>query len=184
MKRVFFILCSSFLVHLTIFAQAPEGRPEGAPHAAPRVNREAFRSRVQEYITKNAELTEEEAKVFFPIYNEYKDAQMEKHKRIHELKKNPPQSDNDADYQEHVMQIALLNAELAQIDRVYYEKLCKAITAKKFFKVLSLEDQMHRDMLRNYNGRRGEARYREGTDPRQRRRHPRDERHRREAPRE
>ena len=35
-------------------------------------NKQEFRQRVENYITKEANLTEEEAKAFFPIYNEYK----------------------------------------------------------------------------------------------------------------
>ena len=38
-------------------------------------NKQEFRQRMQGFITKEANLTEEEAKAFFPIYNEYKDKQ-------------------------------------------------------------------------------------------------------------
>lgn len=39
-------------------------------------NKQEFRQRMQGFITKEASLTEEEAKAFFPIYNEYKDKRM------------------------------------------------------------------------------------------------------------
>ncbi len=148
------ILFTLLLLSLGTFAQGQDQKGQTPPR--PRFNKEAFRNRVQDFITKNAELTEEEAKAFFPIYNEYKDEQMAIHKRIRTLKRNPPQSNNEADYQEHIMKIAQLNIEATQLDKVYYEKLSKAISAKKFYKVLSLEDQMHRNILKNYNGRQNE----------------------------
>jgi hypothetical protein len=51
------------------------------------------------------------------------------------------------------MEIARLNAEVAGLDSVYYKKICKAISAEKFYKILSIEDRMHRRMLQNYNRR-------------------------------
>ena len=40
---------------------------------------------------------------------------------------------------------------MAGLDSVYYKKICKAISAQKFFKILNIEDRMHRKMLQNYN---------------------------------
>ncbi len=136
---------------LVSFAQGYDGK--GNPPRRNRISKEEFRNQVQDFITKNAELTEEEAKAFFSIFNEYKDKQMGIHKSIRLLKKEPPQPADEDDYQESVMKIAQFNCELAELDVVYYKKLCKAVSARKFFKILSLEDQMHRNILRNYNGR-------------------------------
>lgn len=151
MKQLCILLALLFFC-TGIFAQAPKRKGRHAQQE--QFNEEAFRRRVQGFITQNVGLTEQEAKVFFPIFHKYKDEQLAIHKRIHKLKRNPPKSDKEDDYQEHVMLIAKLNAEAVQLDVVYYKKLCKIISAKKFYKVLSLEDQMHRNMLKNYNGKR------------------------------
>jgi len=142
------------LLSIGTYAQPPRGNGNHAQRE--QINQEAFRRRVQDFITQNVGLTEQEAKVFFPVFHKYKDEQLAIHKRIHQLKRNPPQSDKEADYQEYVMQIAKLNAEAVQMDVVYYKKLCRIISAKKFYKVLSLEDKMHRDMLKKYNGKRNQ----------------------------
>lgn len=114
-------------------------------------NKQEFRQRMQNYITKEANLTQEEAKAFFPIYNEYKDKQRQIHMSIGKLKKNTPQDNDEEAYKKCLMEMAKLNAEMAGLDSVYYKKICKAISAQKFFKILTIEDRMHRKMLQNYN---------------------------------
>ena len=114
-------------------------------------NKQEFRQRVQDYITKEANLTQEEAKAFFPIYNEYKDKQRQIHMSINKLKKNTPNSNDEKAYEKCLMEMAELNAQMAGLDSVYYKKICKAISAQKFFKILNIEDRMHRKMLQNYN---------------------------------
>ena len=114
-------------------------------------NKQEFRQRMQGFITKEASLTEEEAKAFFPIYNEYKDKQRQIHMSINKLKKNTPNSNDEKAYEKCLMEMAELNAEMAGLDSVYYKKICKAISAEKFFKILNIEDRMHRKMLQNYN---------------------------------
>lgn len=152
MKHIYILITLLFL-SMGTFAQQP-GR-DRHPARRERLSEEDFRRRVQDFITQNVGLTEQEAKAFFPLFHKYKGEQMAIHKRIHQLKNNPPKSGKEADYQDHVMQIARLSSEAVQLDAVYYKKLCKVISAKKFYKVLSLEDEMHRNMLKNYNGKRG-----------------------------
>ena len=114
-------------------------------------NKQEFRQRMQDYITKEASLTQEEAKAFFPIYNEYKDKQRQIHMSINKLKKNTPNNNDEKAYEKCLMEMAELNAQMAGLDSVYYKKICKAISAEKFFKILNIEDRMHRKMLQNYN---------------------------------
>ena len=114
-------------------------------------NKQEFRQRMQEFITKEANLTQEEAKAFFPIYNEFKDKQRQIHMSICKLKKNTPQDNDEKAYEKCLMEMAELNAQMAGLDSVYYKKICKAISAQKFFKILNIEDRMHRKMLQNYN---------------------------------
>ena len=114
-------------------------------------NKQEFRQRMQDYITKEASLTQEEAKAFFPIYNEYKDKQRQIHMSINKLKKNTPNNNDEKAYEKCLMEMAELNAQMAGLDSVYYKKICKAISAQKFFKILNIEDRMHRKMLQNYN---------------------------------
>ncbi len=150
MKKLF-ILFAILTLSMGSFAQSNEKKDNRPPRQ--RISKEDFRKRVQQHIAKDAELTEEESKVFFPIYNEYKDKQMAIHAQIRTLKKETKQSASEEECKDNILEIAKLNNEMAELDIQYYKKLCKAISAKKFYKVLSLEDQMHRNILRNYNRR-------------------------------
>ena len=143
MKKTTFLL---LMLLLPIFGMAQE---QGKQAHRPRFNQEEFRQRVENYITKEANLTEEEAKAFFPIYNEYKDKQRKIHMNIHCLKKDVPAQGNEKAHEERLLKIA-------RLDSVYYKKICKAISAEKFFKILTIEDRMHRKMLQNYNRERGQ----------------------------
>ena len=98
-------------------------------------NKQEFRQRMQGFITKEANLTEEEANAFLPIYGEYKDKQRQIHMSINKLKKNAPASGDEKAYEKCLMDIARLNTKMAELDSVYYKKICKAISAQKFFKI-------------------------------------------------
>lgn len=142
------------LLPLGILAQnhAPKGHHGQRRH----FNKEEFRQRAESYITQEASLTENEAKVFFPIYNEYKDKQRQIHMSIHKLKRDAPEQGNEKAHKECLLKIARLNAEVAGLDSIYYKKICQVISAEKFYKILGIEDRMHRKMLQNYNRGRGE----------------------------
>lgn len=148
MKKATLLLLFLLASALT-FAQNHGNGAASGRHAG--FNKQEFRQRVEDYITKEANLTQEEAKAFFPIYNEYKDKQRQIHMSINKLKKNTPNSNDEKAYEKCLMEMAELNAEMAGLDSVYYKKICKAISAQKFFKILNIEDRMHRKMLQNYN---------------------------------
>ena len=65
MKKFSTILLLIF-VALSAFSQNNPAHKQQC--VSPRVRMEEFRQQVQNYITKEAQLTEQEAKMFFPIY--------------------------------------------------------------------------------------------------------------------
>ena len=148
MKRISILLVFALASALTFAQNNGDVTMSGGAHG---FNKQEFRQRMQGFITKEANLTEEEAKAFFPIYNEYKDKQRQIHMSIGKLKKNAPQNNDEKAYEKCLMEMAELNAEMAGLDSIYYKKICKAISAEKFFKILNIEDRMHRKMLQNYN---------------------------------
>ena len=148
MKRISILLVFALTSALT-FAQ--NNGNATMPGGGPGFNKQEFRQHMQGFVTKEVNLTQEEAKAFFPIYNEYKDKQRQIHMSINKLKKNTPNNNDEKAYEKCLMEMAELNAEMAGLDSVYYKKICKAISAQKFFKILNIEDRMHRKMLQNYN---------------------------------
>lgn len=122
-----------------------------------RLNPEEFKNRMEQFITQKADLTPEEAKVFVPVYSEFKDKQREIQRKIMKLKQIP--ADNtSADYEKAVMEIAALDKEAAALETVYYKRLCKAVPARKVYRVIIAVDNFHRQMLQNFNNRGGRNR--------------------------
>lgn len=145
MKKITFL----FLLVLTSICSMAQN-PDEKNQNRPRFNKQEFRQRMENYITNEAQLTQEEADAFFPIFNEYKNKQRELNMSIHALKKDTTTCCTK-DTEERLMKIAKLNVEIAQLDSVYYKKILKTISADKFIKILGIEDRMHRKMLQNYN---------------------------------
>lgn len=117
-----------------------------------RLNPEEFKNRMEHFITQKADLTTEEAKAFIPIYSEFKDKQREIQRKIMKLKQIP--GDNTtADFEKTVMEIASLDKEAASLKTVYYKRLCKAVPARKVYRVIIAVDNFHRQMLKDFNNR-------------------------------
>ncbi|MCM1109484.1 MAG: hypothetical protein NC388_10645 [Clostridium sp.] len=113
---------------------------------------EEFKQKLENYITKNAGLTEEEAKAFFPIYSEMKQKQGELMKQIRQLKKNARKEETkDSEYSSIVSQINKLKIESAEVEAKYYLKICKSVSPKKVFEAMRAEDKFHRESLRRMN---------------------------------
>lgn len=148
MKK-FFALFLTLFVTLSAFSQNAPMRKQSGP--SPRVKKEEFRQQMQRFIVKEAQLTEQEANVFFPVYSEYKDAQRKLHMQIIKLKKDAPSSGSEDEFQKLLLEMAKLNAEMAGLDSVYYKKIFKLISAEKFYKILAIEDRISRRILQNYN---------------------------------
>lgn len=155
MKRNIFLLMLMFMPLLT-WAQ-----PQGGDRPFDPVK---FQKMVEESLTKAACFTPEEAKAFFPLYNEMRTKQRELGTQIHNFKKNI-KGDANA-YNETILKIKCLQVQSAQIEESYYKRMLKAVPAEKVFKVMKAEDDFHRRMVRGNRGPEG-ARGQRGTGQRQ-----------------
>ena len=66
MKKVFSVLCALVVLSMGAFAQGPQGPRRGADNGW----RERVRAEKVAFLTEEIDLTESEAQVFWPIYNE------------------------------------------------------------------------------------------------------------------
>jgi hypothetical protein len=155
MKRIAFVLLAMF------FALNLSAQQNSAPQGKPRFNKKEFQQRMEAELTKKAELTPEEAKLFFPIYNELKEKQRGYFHQIHELKKKA--GGDEGAYAATIARIKELQVESAQLEQNYYRRLVEVIPASKVFKVMKAEDDFHRRMVqgperqrkREHDGKRG-----------------------------
>ena len=71
MKKVISVLCALVVLSLGAFAQGPQGPRRGGDNGW----RERVRAEKVAFLTEEIDLTESEAQVFWPIYNEIQKSQ-------------------------------------------------------------------------------------------------------------
>ena len=69
MKKVISVLCALMVLSISAFAQGPQG-PQGPRRGGDNGWRERVRAEKVAFLTEEIDLTESEAQVFWPIYNE------------------------------------------------------------------------------------------------------------------
>ncbi len=139
-RKLFAFIILSLGVCLTTLAQERK----------PRISKEEFRERQEEYITRKAQLTKEEAKQFFVLFFELQDKKQKINNKvgclIHDTKK---QSDEEPEYGEVVDKIINSRLESDKLERYYILQYRKFLSDKKIFKVLTAEMNFHRELLKN-----------------------------------
>jgi len=140
---------------LCVFALAPAQEKKEGRFMKP----EEYREKLQDFITKRAELTEAEAKAFFPIYFEL---QTEKFKLNGSLRKKmrdmAADGLNEAEAGELLDETLEMKLKCDQLDKDYMDKFKKILPASKLLKVQMSEEGFRRELLNNMqqgNFRRG-----------------------------
>lgn len=132
------------LGHIQFMAQLPKGQ----------FSPQDFVKHLESFIVREACLTPAEATAFFPIFHELHDKQRGINRQIRELKKRSlPAHSTDKDYYNLIKEINKLKIESAELEDVYYKKMCKAVPARKVHEAMQAEDRFHRRMLRKFSNR-------------------------------
>ena len=124
MKRKILPLFVMFWVlgHIQFMAQPPKGQ----------FSPQDFVKHLESFIVREACLTPAEATAFFPIFHELHDKQRGINWQIRELKKRSlPAHSTDKDYYNLIKEINKLKIESAELEDVYYKKMCKAVPARR-----------------------------------------------------
>jgi hypothetical protein len=106
------------------------------------------------FITTELSLSESDAKVFWPVYDEMT-SKLKKEKRIQRQKRNELEKNADS-YSESEFKAKsedLLNSEIKemQIKKEYHTQIAEIIGYKKATKLLSLEQRFKRELLNKLN---------------------------------
>lgn len=115
-----------------------------------RMTAEQFQARQQEYLTKVAELTEQEAKEFFPLYFEMKQKQKTMQDEAWKLfREGRDNSAKEGSYKE--INDAFTESQLnsARLEKEYLEKFRKVLPDKKIFLIRSAEMGFRTNMVRD-----------------------------------
>ena len=106
---------------------------------------EKFQADLEQYITTEAGLTNEEAAKFFPLYREMQQKQRVVYNKMHELFKLPH---DEATCKRAVQRRDQLEIELKQIAQTYHNKFLRVLPASKVIGTIIAEDKFHRRAFR------------------------------------
>lgn len=117
-----------------------------AQHKQPHKTPEHFQMELEQYITRKAKLTQNEASRFFPVYSEMLRKQRAVHEKMKNLKRVKPKS--DAECKKNIQQRDKLEIEMKEIQKTYHEKFTKILSASKVYDILKAEDKFHRQAFK------------------------------------
>ena len=115
-----------------------------------RLSPEQFQAKQQEYLAKTAELTDQEAKEFFPLYFEMKQKQKTMQDEAWKLfREGLDNNAKEGSYKE--INDAFTESQLnsARLEKEYLDKFRKILPDKKIFLIRSAEMGFRRDMVRD-----------------------------------
>ncbi|WP_294616190.1 hypothetical protein [uncultured Bacteroides sp.] len=114
-----------------------------------------FRAKQKTYIIEKAGLTKEEAAKFFPLYFELQDKKKEQNDKAWNLiRQGKDEKTTEAQY-DAIME-GVYDARIAsdRLDKTYFAKFKKILSAKKLYLVQKAEMRFHRELLKGmqHNG--------------------------------
>lgn len=111
---------------------------------------EKFQAELEQYITKEACLTPQEAASFFPIYREMQKKQRTIFERQRQLGKVKPLDERECE--KAIRQRDENELEQKRIQQTYHNKMLSVVSASKLFDVMQAEDRFHRMKFRSWSG--------------------------------
>jgi hypothetical protein len=149
MKKVLFaILFGLISAHSLLYAQAGNNEKR-------RADFEKFKAQREEFISKAMGLTDDEAKVFWPVCNELQAKKFELNKALRtEIRKirqakRDGKSVSESDYKKVVELSASAKVKEAQLDEEYIAKFLKIIPVEKVFLYQESEMRFANEMFGN-----------------------------------
>lgn len=145
MNRILFIIFVAISMTLSIEASAQEKREQG------RFEREAFEAKRNAYITAELELTPEEAEQFIPLCDELRKKKFELGRVNRRLMKEirHKEKPTEADYLKVLEGNLDIKIQEAQLEKEYFERFKKILSAKKLYKYRNAEYKFVRNFMKN-----------------------------------
>ena len=105
-----------------------------------------FRANLHKRIVIEAQLSQEESEIFFPIYDEMKEKQRAIHKQMKELSHQKPAS--DAACKSVILKRDKLEMQMKQLESSYHDRFLKILSPSKVYDILRAESRFHRETFR------------------------------------
>lgn len=114
----------------------------------PKFSPEKFEADLEDFITREADLDQQEAAKFFPILKEMHQKQRALYVKMRKTSKEKAADEKTA--AESIRLCDKLNIEVRQIEQQYHNKMLKALSAQKVYNAISAENRFHRKMMRGW----------------------------------
>ena len=131
------------LVLATLTAVADDNKKKFSP--------EKFQAELEQYITREAELTADEAARFFPVYREMGQRQRQLFQQQQQLDKPRPQGDDAC--RTVIEQSDRLDIEVKQLQQQYHRRFMELLPPQKVYRILKAEYRFHRRALHQGQGK-------------------------------
>ena len=138
-KTILILLAAMFT--LTLSAQ---DRQQPAQRFSP----ERFEAALQDFITKEAKLNEQEAATFFPVYKEMQEKQRVLFDRQRQLSRVKPQDEQGC--MRVIKEADEIDLELKRIQQTYHLRFMEMLSASKVYDILGAELRFHRHMMKSW----------------------------------
>ena len=112
-----------------------------------RFSPEKYQADLEQYITKEACLTPQEASAFFPLFREMQKKQRALYTKMREDVRIKPT--DEAACKKMIQKRDQVELELKSIQQTYHNKFFGVLSPSKVFDVIRAEDTYHRGLLRN-----------------------------------
>lgn len=142
MTKRLYLCITAMLFVLGITAQQQENNRM-------RFSPEQFDAELQQFITAEACLTQQEVAKFFPVYKEMQNKQRTLYERQRQLGKIKPADEQGC--MKVVQERDNLEVELKRVQQTYHNKFFDLLPASKVYDVILAEDKFHRRKLKQWS---------------------------------
>ncbi len=119
-----------------------------------RLSPEEFRSKQKEFLVEKAQLTEDEANLFFPVYFEFQDQMRAlNNQQWTLLRKGDNTTLPESEYSLILDQLRLVKDQKQELEKKYEQKFRKVLSAKKLYLIQRSEVRFHREIIRGVRGK-------------------------------
>ncbi len=108
------------------------------------------------HITSKLDLTEQEAQAFWPIYNANEEARTtarEKSDIKRSLKGKRPEDLTEVEAKAFLDNVIKMEEERIKLQKIYYQKLQKVLSAKKIMKLMQADRSFRKKMIEEFKDR-------------------------------
>ena len=141
MKRLILASVMAFFLSEGIFAQGFQNQNQ-------KFSPEKYQADMEQYISKEAGLTPQEAAAFFPLFREMQKKQRALYNQMMAEVKIKPADEKAC--KKMIQKRDQVELELKSIQQTYHNKFFSVMPASKVFDVITAEDKFHRGLFRNW----------------------------------